>query len=373
MSSKRPSPIKIAPYTATARRPRTEDGISEWYWTARCRRKGMEGEWVLGWFTSRRQAEQAFTTWASSRTGRPRRRGSPTMTQLLDAYEHAVGRMTTKRKHTRWNRRYTAMQLREFLDARHPDLLSDAFDVVVFEEYLGWLQHKDYKPQTIENALIGARTLLKWAESSKWIHRAPPKPAFRVPPSDVRRIPKSTYEAVLAQAAVTDEPVRLPLLLRLLWETGMRPSEAFGIPNRHLHVEDAVVHLREHDGHTLKTSHSKRIVPISRRLMAALAELDEQADGTLFGVPEVDRTYHYWRHRLQMAIAAADVESFTLGDFRKTRSTRLLNAGTPLHVYGRMMGHSPKTALRHYAAVSEQDLRMAFQKASDDDVTDDDE
>ena len=360
---KRPQPIKIAPYTATARRDRTEGGVVEWYWTARCRRKGMEGEWVLGWFPSRRQAEQAFTKWASARNARPRRRGSVTMGELLDAYELAVPRMTSKREQTRWNRRYTAAQLREFLDARYPELLADAFDEFRFEEYLGWLQNKDYKPQTIENALVGARTLLKWAEASKWLHRAPPRPAFRVPPSEPRRINGDDYSRVLTASSQTDEPVRLPLLLRLLWESGMRPSEAFGIPRRHLDVKEAVIRLREHGQHTLKTSHSNRVVPVSDDLIHQLAELPEQADGTLFGVPQVDRTYHYWRHRLQLSIRAAEVDDFTLGDFRNTRSTRLLNAGTPLHVYGRMMGHSPKTALKHYAAVSDRDLRAAFERA----------
>ena len=47
--------------------------------------------------------------------------------------------------------------------------------------------------------------------------------------------------------------------------------------------------------------------------MRALGELDEQGDGTIFGVPDVDRTYHYWRHRLLVAIAAAGVREFTLG------------------------------------------------------------
>ena len=134
----RPSPIKVAPYTAGARRSRTEQGVREWYWTVRCRRKGLEGEWTLGWFVSRRRAETAFTTWAASRTGRRSARGSSTMAELFEHYELAVARMTTKRKNTRWNRRYTAKQVKDFLDARYPDLLADHFDATVFEDYLGW-------------------------------------------------------------------------------------------------------------------------------------------------------------------------------------------------------------------------------------------
>lgn len=362
----RPSPIKITPYTASARRKRTEGGVTEWYWTTRCRRAGMEGEWTLGWFTSRRQAEQAFTAWVASRTGRATRRGSPALIQILDHYQDAIAKMTSKRENTRWNRRYTANQLKSFLDARHPDLLADAFDEAVFEEYLGWLQNKDYSAQTIENALIGARTFFKWAEATRWVRRAPMRPKHRVPPSEPRRITEPEYERLLEAAAATDEPTRLPLLLRLLWETGVRPSEAVGIPRTHLIVEQNLIRLQPHGDYELKTAHSHRLVPVSAGLMADLTQVEPQPDGTLFGVPSVDRPYHYWRHRLQRAIADAGTGDFTLGDFRKTRSTRLLEVGTPLHVYGRMMGHSPSTALRHYAAVSDSDLRAAFERAEDD-------
>jgi len=362
--SGRPNPIKLTPYTATARRRRAMQGTVEWYWTARCRRLGMEGEWRLGWFTSRRQAERALTEWVASRTGHRHRRGAPTMENVFDDYELAVERMASKKPTTRWNRKYTADQLRAFLREHHPEILADHFDAAKFEQYLGWLKDKGYRAQTIENALVGARTMLRWAKNAKLIAEPPGRPAFQVPPTERRRLARSTVDAVIGTATVTDEPVRLPLLLRVLWQTGMRPSEGFAIRKADVRP-DAMLSIATHHDYSPKTLHSHRVVPIDRDLLADLLQLDHDP---FFHAPEVDRVYHYWRHRLQRAIAEADVDEFTLGDFRKARSTRLLEVGTSLHVYGRMMGHSPKTALKHYAAVSEGDLRAAFERACDTDT-----
>lgn len=363
--SRRPTSIRLTPYTATARRSRSVSGTTkttEWYWTVRCRRKGMEGEWKLGWFTSRRQAETALSKWVAERTGRRHRRGSPTMVEVISEYEVAVGRMQSKRKATRWNRRYTAKQLRAFLAGHYPDLLADHFDEAKFEEYLGWLRGQDYSPQTIENALIGARTIFKWAHASKLIAEPPRRPRHRVPPTEKRKVARAELDAVLQAAEGTDEPERLGLLLRVLWETGMRPSEAIAFRRADVLASDAMIRVAAHGDYQPKTQYSHRLVPISRSLCDELRALDLRHDPP-FDVPHVDRPYHYWRHRLQIAIRAAEVDDFTLGDLRNSRSTRLLEAATPLHVYGRMMGHSPKTALKHYAAVSDSDLRAAFERA----------
>ena len=286
------------------------------------------------------------------------------MIELLDAYDTAVQKMVSKRANTLANRRYTAGQLRGFVTEQCPDLLGEQFNAETFDSYLVWLSEK-YSPQTVENALIGARTVLKWAHVSKYVGEPPKRPKFRVPPVVRSRLESDQIAAVIAAASADpDEPARMPVLLRVLSETGMRPSEAFAFRSSDINLKSAMIRVIGHsdDAYRPKTLGSHREVPISRELLDRLLALPPR-DGCVFGAPEVDRVYHFWRHRFQRACHVAGVPVLTLGAFRHTRSTRLLEVGTPLHVYQRLMGHSASTALKHYAAVGTSDLRDAFERA----------
>lgn len=47
-------------YTARPKRFQKRNGVELAYVTVRCRRKGEEGEWTLGWFPNRRMMTDAF-------------------------------------------------------------------------------------------------------------------------------------------------------------------------------------------------------------------------------------------------------------------------------------------------------------------------
>lgn len=180
--------FKAFGYVARARRTEIRAGSEEHYWTVRCRRKADEGEWSLGWFPTRRQAEAAFDSWVEKRR---RKILTPlpqlTMIEVIDRYIEAVNGMN-KRPQTILNRRYTATQLRSFVVAWGVTQPVTAFDEGAFEKYLVWLRdEKGYSPQTVENALIGARTFLRWA-SPTYLPSPPKAPAFHVPANEVATI-----------------------------------------------------------------------------------------------------------------------------------------------------------------------------------------
>ena len=60
--------------------------------------------------------------------------------------------------------------------------------------------------------------------------------------------------------------ISIPAILRLLYGTGMRVSEALSIKNRDVHLDEHYIHLR-------KTKNgSERIVPVSESLEAVLLQ-----------------------------------------------------------------------------------------------------
>lgn len=160
------SGLRSHEFSARPRQTKVDGGVTLSYWPVRCRRQGMEGEWGLGWFATRRAAEQAFFDWvAKHRATQLVGGGTDKLTDVIQQYIDHVQSMSA-RPNTISNRTYTGKQLQAFLEATTPGLLVGKFDAKVFENYRDWLLGQGYKPQTVLNAIIGARTLLRWAAGS---------------------------------------------------------------------------------------------------------------------------------------------------------------------------------------------------------------
>ena len=352
-------------YTARPKRTGEHDGVTDnMYWTVRCRKKGEEGEWVLGWHPTRREAEDAFRGWTEARRKRtvsPNGRGL--LLDVIDRYTEAVDGMTEKRPSTRMNRKYTATILASFIRQRHPGLRAEAFTNETFKDYKAWLETElGLAPQTVLNSVIGARTFLRWAEAAKYLTDPPKAPEVKIP--KVRHM-ALTEEEVMAAVNAAEPP--LHLFLGLMWETGMRFAEVAYLRRCDIDLmEDdryAHIHIREHGSFAPKTSSSERTIPASRKLGEALVELaDGGPEAPLFPV-DVRHVYHYWASRLRRAQIAAGVREFTFHDLRRAMSDRLRRTGQTVDVYCRYMGHSAITGLRHYSTVMDDDLQEAHRKA----------
>ena len=218
---------------------------------------------------------------------------------------------------------------------------------------------RGHRPQTIENALIGARTILRWAAAQGLISKPPKVPKFRVPAPQHDVLYAGDVEATIACAAAP-----LDTMLHLMWETGLRISEAATTRGCYLIEGEklVIVQEREFNGGTFvpKTEDSTRRVPVTDELMARLQGLVSSPDAPLFPC-NVDRMYHCWRHRFYKAQKAAGVRRYTFHDLRRAVADRLWNGGVPLDRYAKIMGHAPVTAVRHYSTVAPGDLRDALE------------
>lgn len=358
-------------YVARPKRFSTKDGVELAYVTVRCRRKGEEGEWPLGSFATRRQMTDAFYDWlAERRRVSPSLNGDARMRDVIADYQEFV-RSLGKRPATVQGRTYTSSQLDAFVAEWSDDLVIADFDDAAFGQYLKWLTKPTktdehgavaprYKAQTVENALIGARTFLRWAITQKYIAEAPKAPDFNVP--DIEHAPLYA-EDIDALIAAAEAP--LNVMLKLLWLAGLRISEASTLRRLDLLEDRNLIAIRRHGDFVPKTEKSTRTIPVTQEMMAELVQLaGEDPLAAVFACP-VKCRYHYWRHRFNKARKAAGLRHFTFHDLRRAVSDRFRSIGTPIDRYCKFMGHSAITGLRHYSVVEPGDLHADMLAALD--------
>jgi len=314
------------------------------------------GEWSLGWHPSSRSAEHAFFAWVKTHRDIPTPTdGTARLVEVIDEYMQMVPTMS-KRPMTKQNRLFRAKTLLAFVNATDANMSIGSFDSAMFDEYLGWLKSvRSYSPQTVENVLIGARTFLKWAAAQGFVANPPKVPAFRVPAPQHEVLYAEDVEATIKNAVPP-----LDVMLRLMWESGLRVSEAASTRGCDLLPDDRLVIVQARGGFVPKTIESERRVPVTPELMVELQRLATTPDAMLFPC-DVGRVYHYWRHRLYKAQKAAGVRRFTFHDLRRAVADRLRNSGMPLDRYAKFMGHAPVTAIRHYSTIAPGDLHADLQ------------
>ena len=343
-------------YVARPRRKsRVREGVTQHYWTVRCRVKGPEGEWSIGWQSSSRQAEQAFHAWVAANHKKPiATDGSAPMVKVIDDYMAMVP-TTSRRPRTKEIHLFRARKLRAFIVEHNASMAIGDFSETTFAAYLVWLDTvRNHSPQTIVSTLIGARTVLRWAETQGLATKTPKPPKYRVPAPRHEPLDEEQVTATIAQAEAP-----LNVMLQLLWETGMRVSEATSKRGIDLRPEENLVLVRTRDLFVPKTKESERTVQVTPETMAMLKQLVTSPLAPLFPCT-VKRVYHFWRHRLRKAQKAAGVRHFTFQDIRRAVADRLRNGGVPMDQYAKFMGHAPVTALRHYSTVTDDDLHKAL-------------
>ena len=168
--------------------------------------------------------------------------------------------------------------------------------------------------------------------------------ASRKPPAAVRVITPEEYQRFLEAASTT----RWRAYFEVLWETGLRPSEALGLKAED--IVGRVIRVRRgitHDGlSSLKTRNAVRDIPITDRLREILDTLP--SEGWLFAGrhgerPVLSSPSSSFRHlKLKHGF------DFTLYDFRHSFATRMAEAGMQLKALQTIMGHSSSEVTMKY-------------------------
>lgn len=141
-------------------------------------------------------------------------------------------------------------------------------------------------------------------------------------------------------------------LVTFLVDTGARLSEGLRLKCEDISWNQLCIFIWKTKNKT------PRVVPITDRVNALLKERCQvQELDRPFGMLNQPHLSYIWaKARKEMGI---DDKDFTIHALRHTTATRLINAGVPIYVVQRFLGHSTVKVTERYAHLSSEPLRAA--------------
>lgn len=241
----------------------------------------------------------------------------------------------------------------------------DEIAALDIERLVARLRKKGLSDGSIRNAIVPLKALLRWAVRRGVIEHDP-STAVTLPgrrrDTGVRAL-RDGELAALMEALPPDGR----LVVDLLVSTGLRASEAMGLRWQHVDFQRAriTVEIRRHGRNIAppKTGRSRRIVPISKRLVKVLrAELKRQGaapDGFVLLSPRGLPLDHnnFMRRTFRPAREAAGVPWAGLHTLRHTCATRWIRRGVTALQVSRMLGHaSVAFTMETYVHLDDDDM-----------------
>ena len=168
----------------------------------------------------------------------------------------------------------------------------------------------------------------------------------------IKFITKEIYNEILN--SIDDDLERL--FVQVLYETGMRRSEAMGITV--FDVKNGKISITKQYNEILKkfvelkTANSKRSIPISKDLERKLLAQIPNIDGRIFYGFTADKVYLKYIKPFNTSIHC----------FRHTFATNLVSSGIDLTIASQIIGDDIKTVLSTYTQVNEDKKQAEFDK-----------
>lgn len=168
-------------------------------------------------------------------------------------------------------------------------------------------------------------------------------------------IPTDMEREILRVTGSLDKDCATVLLI--LFETGMRLSEALNLEWEQIKLDDKKIELwRTKNGEA-------RCIPMTAKLHAVLAGAREMF--VAMGFPVEGRLFHCSANRLQYVWATmkkllkVSDPDFTIHAIRHTVASRLVKSGVDLYKVAKLLGHKTIKTTERYAHLDIEDLRGA--------------
>lgn len=239
--------------------------------------------------------------------------------------------------------------------------------------FLAWLRQGDQEHRPL-SASSAARTLV----AVRGFHRfavqeglSATDPSREIkPPAPARRLPKALtlaeVESILTSTggvAATPLGLRDRALLEFLYGTGARISEAVGLDDEDLDLDDGIAHLHGKGGkHRLVPVGSKAREALSAYLVRSRPGLIVETQRAVFlnargGRLSRQSAWTILRGAADRAGVTADVSPHTL---RHSFATHLLDGGADVRVVQELLGHASVTTTQVYTKVTVEHLREVY-------------
>lgn len=290
---------------------------------------------------------------------------------LLDAIDLFLRYVESERRlspHTVSEYTTTLGQFADFLAEKYD---VDSVEQVSHIEVRDWqmqLSSEDYMASAVKTKLVALRTFFKFARRQGWLDAdimakvQSPKVPKRLPVFFTEKEVANIYDNELFDDSF--EGVRDSLLLRILYETGMRRAELLALTDNSFDFVSKNVKVRG-------KRDKERIIPVEDELLHNIKcyfSLKKQIDGcadSLFvradGKPFNQNDVTKVVKKYMVPLSHADKVSPHV--FRHSFATHLLNEGADIGAIKELLGHSDISATEVYTHVTRSHLKETYRHA----------
>jgi len=211
------------------------------------------------------------------------------------------------------------------------------------------------KGVTVNGETRVLRQIFGWLADKGYIDTIP---KFKRAGEEYRRFDIPAPETVVA--LLSKLPLVNRVLIRLLAETGMRPSEALNLPWAHIEEQQQRIRVEAYGTWRPKTQVSRRIVPLNEGMMKELLSLPRRGV-YVFAGKDPSKPLQNVRTALATAAKATGLPRPSLKLFRKAYASWQAEKGLHPRLLQELMGHAPgsKVTDQHYVFASEAAMRKA--------------
>jgi site-specific recombinase XerD len=206
----------------------------------------------------------------------------------------------------------------------------------------------DHSPVTVQKKLECLRAFLAFSQASEWISRNPAK-AVKLPRVERRQVkpftPEEAQKLVAACESFRGDGERMRAMVLLLRSTGLRIADAVSLTRDRVKNGRLFVY-------TSKTG-TPVWCPLPPETVAALDALPGEKYFFWSGNGNLKSALEDWRRRLQSLATVARVKNAHFHRFRHTFSVSLLQRGVPVETVETLLGNTPASLAKHYAAFVE--------------------
>lgn len=260
---------------------------------------------------------------------------------------------------------------RAFLGKEFPDVSVQEIRTSFIRTWLAGLKESGISSRSINRKISSLRSFFKYLLKKETVKVNPvtavisPKMPKRLPEfveeSGIERLFSGEIEFTEGFGGLTEL-----LILKLLYQTGIRKSELIGMKDHHADMAGSTIRV-------LGKGNKERIIPVSPVLMKELKEYTAEKK-KLFGSNENDHFFVSLKGakldpRKVYSIVKKYLKQVTTTDkksphiLRHSFATHLMNNGADLNAVKELLGHSSLAATQVYTHNSIEKLKDVYKKA----------
>ena len=221
----------------------------------------------------------------------------------------------------------------------------------ILDQYTIQLERSGNSPGTINRKMSVVSKVLKHAYRREDLDRLPYIPRQGEPPSRFRWYTEDEQRLILEACRSNNNPEFFRLIV-ILFDTGMRISEALGLTQDNVMLDEKVIVL--HEGET--KNDGARSIPMTNRVHTLLSQVDTNNWYFRMNYDAACKEWHQVRSSIGMG--KGDI----MHAMRHTFCSRLSQNGTDLRTIQELAGHKDLSTTQRYTHLNTRKLSEDIEK-----------